>query len=165
VQRLTKKLALALAVAVVIGVIPLAATGRIGILRFGLVAAACLLLPGLGWARRSQLRDAGDRLALGIGISICAVTLVGTTMAVSDKWSMPAGAVGLLAVAVTGFLPLGLLKAIGAGLKWFINLFAGPATHPAIRMPDDRSVAEADRRTRAISEEDRRSPSAPGTLH
>ena len=160
---MTKKLALALAVAVAIGVILLAATGRIGTLRFGLVAAACLLLPGLGWARRSQLRDAGDRLVLAIGISISAVTLVGTTMAVTDRWSMPAGAVALLAVAVTGFLPLGLLKAIGAGLKWFLNLFAGPA-YPAIRMPDDRSVAEADRRARAISEEDHRSPSAPGTL-
>ena len=103
---MTKKLALALAVAVAIGVILLAATGRIGILRFGLVAAACLLLPGLGWARRSQLRDAGNRLALAIGISISAVTLVGTTMAVTDSWSMPVGAVALLAVAVTGFLPV-----------------------------------------------------------
>ena len=86
-----------------------------------------VLLPGLGWARRSQLRDAGDRLALAIGISMSVVTLIGATMAVTGLWSVSAGLIALLAVAVAGYLSKTVLNAI-AGLKWFINLFAGPAS-------------------------------------
>jgi uncharacterized membrane protein len=123
---LTKKLVLALAIVAAIGAIFLAATGQIGILRWGLVAAACLLLPGLGWARRSQLRDAGDRLALAIGISISAVTVIGTIMAITGLWSASVGMIVLLAVAVGGFLTKSVLNAIHTGLKWFINLFVGP---------------------------------------
>jgi uncharacterized membrane protein len=123
---LTKKLVLALALAAVIGVILLVATGQTDILRWGLVAAACLLLPGLGWARRSLLRDAGDRLALAIGISISAVTVIGTIMAITGLWSASVGMIALLAVAVAGFLTKSVLNAIHTGLKWFINLFVGP---------------------------------------
>jgi len=123
---LTKKLVLALALAAVIVVIFLVATGQIGILRWGLLGAACLLLPGLGWARRSQLRDAGDRLALAIAISISAVTVIGTIMAITGLWSASVGFIALLAVAVAGFLTKGVLNAISTGLKWFINLFVGP---------------------------------------
>jgi uncharacterized membrane protein len=123
---LTKKLVLVLALAAAIGVIFLVAMGQIGLLRWGLVAAACLLLPGLGWARRSQLQDAGDRLALAIGISISAVTVVGTTMAITGLWSASVGLIALLAVAIAGFLSKSVLNAILAGLKWFISLFAGP---------------------------------------
>lgn len=32
----------------------------------------------------------------------------------------------MLAIAITGFLSRGALKAIDAGLKWFLNLFPGP---------------------------------------
>jgi hypothetical protein len=137
---LTKKRALALVAVIVIGAIYLVATGRIGILRVGLVTSACLLLPGLGWARRSHLRDAGDKLALAIGVSICAMTVIGMTMAVAGRWSAPAGAVALLAVAAAGFVPHRLLVSVRvgllAGLRWIINLFAGPA-YPAAQGSDD----------------------------
>ena len=161
---MTKRLAVVLAVAMSIGAILLIATGRIGILRLVLVAAACLLLPGLGWALRSQLRDAGDKLALAIGISISVITLIGTTMAVTGRWSTSGGAIALLAVAITGFLSPGVLKAIGAGLKWFLNLFAGPEAYPAVSAPDDRLVAGGDGSIPAISGEDLQSPSAAGTF-
>lgn len=136
---LTKKLALTLAVAVAICVVLLAATGWIGVLRFGLLTAACLVLPGLGRARKSQLRDVGDRLALAIGISICAVAVIGTIMAVAGWWSTLWGAAALLAVAAAGFVPHGMLT---AGLKWLINLFAGPDAYPATEASDD-SAADA----------------------
>ena len=149
-QLLTKKHALALVVAVAAALIAyLVATDRIGMLRFGSVTAACLLLPGLGWAWRSHLRDTGDRLALAIGISICAVTVIGTTMAVAGRWPTLAGAVALLVVAAAGFLPHRLLMTIPAGLlaalKWFINLFAGPA-YPAIQVSDHDPAADAEGR-------------------
>jgi hypothetical protein len=128
------------------------------------VAAACLLLPGLGWAFRLQLRDAGDKLALAIGISICAITLIGTTMAVTGRWSTSGGAIALLAVAITGFLSRSVLKAIGAGLKWFVNLFAGPEAYPAVRMSEDRPVTDDNGSIPPISGEDLRSPSAAGTF-
>jgi hypothetical protein len=126
VYFLTKKLALGLALALVTGAILLVATDQIGILRLGLLAAACLLLPGLGWALRSRLGDAGDRLALAIGISLCAVTIIAATMAVTGRWSAWVGLAALLAVAIAGFLSKNVLNAIGTGLKWFINQFAGP---------------------------------------
>jgi hypothetical protein len=160
---LTKRLAVAVA-AMSVGAIFLVATGRIGVLRVVVVAAACLLLPGLGWAFRLQLRDAGDKLALAIGISICAITLIGTTMAVTGRWSTSGGAIALLAVAITGFLSRRVLKAIGTGLKWFLNLFAGPEAYPAVRVPEDRSVADSNGSIPAISAEDLRSPSAAGTF-
>jgi hypothetical protein len=161
---LTKWLVVAVAGAMSIGAILLVATGRIGILRLVVVAAACLLLPGLGWAFRLGLRDAGDKFALAIGISICAITLIGTTMAVTGKWSTGGGAIALLAVAITGFLSRRVLKAIGTGLKWFLNLFAGPEAYPAVRMPDDRSVADDNRSIPPVSGDDLRSPSAAGTF-
>jgi hypothetical protein len=161
---LTKRLAVAVVAATSIGAIVLVATGRIGTLRLVVVAAACLILPGLGWAFRSSLRDAGDKLALAIGISICVITLVGTTMAVTGRWSTSGGAIALVAVAITGFLSHSVLKAIGAGLKWFLNLFAGPEAYPAVRAPEDRPPADGDGSIPAISDENRRSPSAAGTF-
>ena len=155
---------MALAVALSIGALLLVATGRIGTLRLVVVAAACLLLPGLGWAFRSQLRDVGDKLTLAIGISISVITLIGTTMAVTGRWSTSGGVIALLAVAITGFLSRGVLKAIGAGLKWFINLFAGPEAYPAVRVPEDRSMADGNGSIPPISGEDLRSPSAAGTF-
>jgi hypothetical protein len=161
---LTKRLAVALAVAMSIGAVLLVATGRVGTLRLVSIAVACLLLPGLGWALRSPLRDAGDKLALAIGISICVITLIGTTMAVTGRWSTSGGAIALLAVAITGFLSRGVLKAIGAGLKWLLNLFAGPEAYPAVRVPEDRPVADGNGSMPPISGEDLRSPSAAGTF-
>jgi hypothetical protein len=47
-------------------------------------------------------------------------------MAVSGSWSTSGGAIALLAIAITGFLSRGALKAIGAGLKWFSQLIPWP---------------------------------------
>jgi hypothetical protein len=127
----TKKRVLALALAMVSGAILLAATGQLRVLGLGLVAAACLLLPGLGWALRSRLGDPGDRLALAIGISLCALTVIAATMAVTGRWSAWVGLAVMLAVAIAGFLSKNVLNAIGTGLKWFINLFAGPESPAA----------------------------------
>jgi hypothetical protein len=154
----------AVAVAMSLGAIVLVAAGRISMLRLVVVAAACLLLPGLGWAFRWRLRDTGDKLALAVAISICAITLIGTTMAVTGRWSTSGGGIALLVVAITGFLSRGVLKAIGASLKWFVNLFAGPEAYPAVRAPEDRPVAEGNGSIPPISAKDLRSPSAAGTF-
>jgi hypothetical protein len=154
----------ALAVGMSIGAILLVASGRVGILRLVLLTVACLLLPGLGWAFRTQLRDAGDKLAVAIGISVCAITLIGTTMAVTGRWSTSGGAIALLAVAITGFLSRRVLRAIGASLKWCLNLFAGPEAYPAVKVPNDRPVADGEGSISPISGEDLRSPSAARTF-
>jgi len=104
-------------VVVVCSVIALTAAGEIGILRLAIVAAACLLLPGLGWAWKLRLGDVGDRLALAIAISICALTVVGTTMAVLGRWSTPLGLVALATVGAIGFLPRRLLAPVSARLS------------------------------------------------
>jgi hypothetical protein len=104
--------AFALALVVALGVIALMAAGRPGI-----ATAACLLLPGLGWAGKSHLEDAGDRLALAIAISICALTVVGTTMVVLGRWSTPLGLVALAVVGAIGILPSRLLKNVSAPLS------------------------------------------------
>jgi hypothetical protein len=102
---------------VVCSVIALTTAGEIGTLRLGIVAAACLLLPGLGWAWKLRLGDTVDRLALAIAISICALTVVGTTMAVLGRWSTPLGLVALTAVGAIGFLPRRLLAPVSARLS------------------------------------------------
>jgi hypothetical protein len=104
-------------VVVVCSVIALTAAGEIGSLRLGIVAAACLLLPGMGWASKLRLGDAGDRLALAIAISISALTVVGTTMVVLGRWSTPLGLVALAAVGAIGFLPRRLLAPVSARLS------------------------------------------------
>ncbi len=65
----------------------------------------CLLVPGLGWARKLRTSDLGDTLALSVVLSLCATTAVATTMAVTARWSSPVGLVALGLVAVLGFLP------------------------------------------------------------
>jgi hypothetical protein len=60
----TNKRTFRLAVVVVCSVIALMAAGEIGTLRLGIVAAACLLLPGLGWAWKFRLGDTVDGLDL-----------------------------------------------------------------------------------------------------
>lgn len=104
--------AFALALVVALGVVALMAAGRPG-----LATAACLLLPGLGWAGKIRLEDAGDRLALAIAISICALTVVGTTMVVLSSWSTPLGLAALAVVGTIGILPGRLLKNVSAPLS------------------------------------------------
>ena len=68
--------------------------------------AGCLVLPGLGWARRLRLRDLGDTLALTVVLSLSITAVVATAMAVTGLWSPTAGLAILAAVAAFGFLPV-----------------------------------------------------------
>jgi hypothetical protein len=69
----------------------------------------CLLLPGLGWARKMHFSDFGDTLALAIVLSICMTVAVGTTMALSRSWSLGWGLASLAGLALAGFIPARLL--------------------------------------------------------
>jgi hypothetical protein len=71
--------------------------------------AICLLLPGLGWARKMHFSDLGDTLALAILLSICMTVAVGTTMVLSRSWSLGWGLASLGGLALAGFVPAGLL--------------------------------------------------------
>ena len=85
--------------------------------RPSVATAACLLLPGLGWAGKLRLEDAGDRLALAVAISICALTVVGTTMVVLGRWSTPLGLVALAVVGAVGALPARLPNNVATPLS------------------------------------------------
>ena len=67
--------------------------------------AVCLLLPGLGWARKIHVGDLGDTLAWAILLSICMTSAVATTMVLSRSWSLGWGLAALMAIAVIGHLP------------------------------------------------------------
>lgn len=71
------------------------------------LVAFCLLLPGLGWARRASRGDAIDTVALAVLISMSSTILVATAMAVLNAWSAPGGIAVLIAFAVLGFVPFG----------------------------------------------------------
>lgn len=118
-------------------------------LRMIFAVAVCLLLPGLGWARRFRLADRGDTLALAVVLSIGTTVAVATAMAVSGWWSTIAGLAALVAVAVTGFVPTArVLARLGA-------VFPAPATLPGDEWVDwyrqhsrhaeqERQVAESE---------------------
>lgn len=74
-------------------------------LRLPLTVACCLLLPGLGWARKAGRADAMDTVALAVLISMSATILVSTAMVVTNSWSTPGGVAVLVAFAVLGFVP------------------------------------------------------------
>ena len=132
---------------VVCSVIALTAAGEIGTLRLGIVAVTCLLLPGLGWAWKLRLGDAGDRLALAIAISICALTVVGTTVAVSGRWSTPLGLVALGTVGLIGFLPRRLLTLVSARLSILrIATLRKPKRARSLRTPGPAASAAIDGR-------------------
>jgi hypothetical protein len=134
---MTNMRAFALALIVALGVIALMAAGRPGI-----ATAACLLLPGLGWAGKLRLEDAGDRLALAIAISICALTVVGTTMVVLGRWSTPLGLVALAVVAAAGILPGRLLKNASAPLSTLLK--SRPQWAARLGLDPDVSAASED---------------------
>ena len=77
--------------------------------RAGLAVAGCLLLPGLGWARKMHYADVGDTLALASVLSICMTVAVGTTMVLSRSWSLAWGLAALGGLALAGFVPARLL--------------------------------------------------------
>jgi hypothetical protein len=141
---------------VVCSVVALTAAGEIGTLRLGIVAAACLLLPGLGWASKLRLGDAGDRLALAIAISICALTVVGTTMAVLGRWSTPLGLVALAAVGAIGFVPRRLLAPASARFS--------PLRIATLRKPKKYSVPTPDHGAAASAAIDGRAATDEATV-
>jgi hypothetical protein len=77
--------------------------------RVAFALAICLLLPGLGWARKMHFGDLGDTIALAVVLSICTTVAVGTVMAVSNSWSLGWGLAALGGVALIGFVPVRLL--------------------------------------------------------
>ena len=97
--------------AVLLGVllVALLLTTNLPAARVAFALAICLLLPGLGWARKMRYGDLGDTLALAIVLSICMTVAVGTTMAISDAWSLRWGLVALGGVALAGFVPAQLI--------------------------------------------------------
>jgi hypothetical protein len=102
-MRRRTRLLLALPCAVLVGV-PLATNLPAARMIFAL--AICLLLPGLGWARKMRFGDLGDTLALAIVLSICMTVAVATPMVVFSSLSIGWGLTALSAMAVAGFLPI-----------------------------------------------------------
>lgn len=78
-------------------------------LTMAVALVVCLLLPGLGWARKMRFGDRGDTLALAVVLSMCGTVAVGTAMALSGRWSLGWGLVVLLGIAAAGFVPAGAL--------------------------------------------------------
>ena len=78
----------------------------------------CLLLPGLGWARKMHFADFGDTVALAIVLSVCMTVAVGTTMLLTRSWSLGWGLAALSGIYVAGFLPIRpLLDHAGAAIR------------------------------------------------
>ena len=67
--------------------------------------AICLVLPGLGWARKMRYADLGDTLAMASVLSISTTVAVGTTMVLTRSWSLAWGLAALAGVALAGFVP------------------------------------------------------------
>jgi hypothetical protein len=83
-----------------------------------LALLGCLLVPGLGWARKMHLGDLGDTIALAVVLSICLTIAVATAMAMSGSWSLEWGLAALGGVALAGFVPVRLLfDRVGAAVR------------------------------------------------
>jgi len=74
--------------------------------RLAAALVACVVLPGLGWARRLRLKDLGDTIALTVVLSLSLTAVVATGMAVTGTWSPVAGLAILIAVTGLGFVPV-----------------------------------------------------------
>jgi hypothetical protein len=91
-------------------------------LRLAAVLALCVLLPGLGWARRLGPGDRGDTLALAVVLSLCATVAVSTAMVLADRWSWTLGAACLAGIAGLGFVPARrLLSGVGLRIRWRLS--------------------------------------------
>lgn len=74
--------------------------------RMAAALVVCLVLPGLGWARRLRLKDLGDTIALTVVLSLSITAVVATAMALTGAWSSVAGLVILVAITGLGFVPV-----------------------------------------------------------
>ena len=104
-SRRTRVLAVVLGALLVVGLL----ATNLPAARVAMALAACLLLPGLGWARKMRFGDLGDTVALAAVLSICTTIAVGTAMALSGSWSVGWGLAALAGVALAGFVPAQLL--------------------------------------------------------
>ena len=104
-SRRTRVLAALLGALLVVGLL----ATNLPAARVAFALAICLLLPGLGWARKMRFADLGDTIALAIVLSICVTVAVGTAMAMSGSWSLEWGLAALAGVALAGFVPARLL--------------------------------------------------------
>lgn len=90
----------ALAIVLVIGLAISVPTARMT-----LVLAACLFLPGTGWARQMRLPERNDTITLAVVLSVCMSVTVGTGLAMSGTYSTAWGAAILGGITVAGFMP------------------------------------------------------------
>ena len=104
-SRRTQVLAAVLGALLVVGLL----ATNLPAARVAFALATCLLLPGLGWARKMRFGDLGDTVALAVVLSICTTVAVGTAMAMSGSWSTGWGLAALAGVALAGFVPARLL--------------------------------------------------------
>ena len=121
--------------------------------------AGCLVLPGLGWARRLRLRDLGDTVALTVVLSLSITAVVATGMAVTGLWSPVAGLVVLAAVTGLGFVPV---RAVVARAGVVVLGRAGPRGRAALGGRPRRHRGRLDRLVRRRPRPQRRGAPAPG---
>lgn len=70
--------------------------------RIPVVLTFAIVVPGLGWASRLRLSDAGDALLLAVTISVCSLVVIGESMALLRLWSVERGFLVLAAIALLG---------------------------------------------------------------
>lgn len=73
--------------------------------RVPLVLAACLFLPGTGWARQVRFPERGDTIALAVVLSVSTAVIVAIGLAVSGTWSTGWGLAILGGITAAGFVP------------------------------------------------------------
>ena len=78
------------------------AFGATSWLRIPVVLAFAVVVPGLGWAWRLRLADAGDTLLVAVTISIGLLVVIGEGMALLRLWSVQGGFLVLAAIALLG---------------------------------------------------------------
>ena len=125
--------------------------------------AGCLVLPGLGWARRLRLRDLGDTIALTVVLSLSITAVVATGMAVTRTWSPVGGLAVLAGIAVLGFLPVRSLVARAESVVLGGTALAPrprPVTVDAGDTEDGWTDWYADARARSDEEQRRRAAEA-----
>ena len=123
----------------------------------------CLVLPGLGWARRLRLRDLGDTIALTVVLSLSITAVVATGMAVTGPWSPLGGLAVLAGIAVLGFLPVRSLVARAESVVLGGTALAPrprPVTVDAGDTEDGWTDWYADARARSDEEQRRRAAEA-----
>jgi hypothetical protein len=98
-RRRALSILILIATALTTGLVVFGATSWI---RIPIVLAFAVVVPGLGWASRLRLADAGDTLLVAVTISIALLVVVGESMALLRLWSVQGGFLVLAAIALLG---------------------------------------------------------------